>query len=189
MDELKKTLDDKYNYSVTENGALGYRTTTHPLLDLNFAVASLRSAPEQKITQMFRAAFVDNPELALRWLFYSRDVRGGLGERRLFRIIIEDLAKAYPEVICKVIGLIPFYGRYDDLLVLIDSSVRSEVLEMIKTTLEADEAQMELGRPVSLLAKWLQKATPSKLRQTNKKLLLFNCSAGSISKSISAAFI
>lgn len=155
MDELKKTLDDKYNYSVTENGALGYRTTTHPLLDLNFAVASLRSAPEQKITQMFRAAFVDNPELALRWLFYSRDVRGGLGERRLFRIIIEDLAKAYPEVIRKVIGLIPLYGRYDDLLVLIKSSVRSEVLEMIKATLEADEAQMELGRPVSLLAKWL----------------------------------
>lgn len=48
MDELKKTLDDKYNYSVTENGALGYQTTTHPLLDLNFAVSSLRSASEEK---------------------------------------------------------------------------------------------------------------------------------------------
>ena len=48
MDELKKTLDDKYNYSMTENGAFGYRTTTHPLLDLNFAISSLRSASEEK---------------------------------------------------------------------------------------------------------------------------------------------
>lgn len=48
MDELKNTLDDKYNYSMTENGALGYRTTTHPLLDLNFAVSSLRSVSEEK---------------------------------------------------------------------------------------------------------------------------------------------
>ena len=36
MDSLKKTLGDKFNSSVTENGALGYRTTGKKLLDLIF---------------------------------------------------------------------------------------------------------------------------------------------------------
>lgn len=155
MDELKKTLDDKYNYSVTENGALGYQTTTHPLLDLNFAVSSLRSASEEKITQMFRSAFVDNPEIAIKWLFYVRDIRGGLGERRLFRIILDDLAKTYPEVAKRIIALVPIYGRYDDLWDLLDSELHSQLIEMIDEWLKADEAMMELGKPISLLAKWL----------------------------------
>lgn len=155
MDELKNTLDDKYNYSMTENGALGYRTTTHPLLDLNFAVSSLRSVSEEKITQMFRSAFVDDPRSAIKWLFYARDIRGGLGERRLFRIIINDMARTYPDLARKVLYLIPVYGRYDDMWDLLDTDLRSDVITMIANVLKFDEAQMELGRPVTLLAKWL----------------------------------
>lgn len=155
MDELKKVLDDKYNYSMTENGALGYRTTTHPLLDLNFAVSSLRSASEDKIAQMFRSAFVDDPEIAVKWLFYARDVRGGLGERRLFRIILEDLAQTYPEVAKRILTLVPIYGRYDDLWELLDSELSDQVIELIAECLKTDEAMMELGKPITLLAKWL----------------------------------
>ena len=157
MSELKNQLDDKYNVSVTENGAIGYRTTTHPLLDLNFAVASLRSESEQKITKMFRSAFVEDPELAIKWLFYARDVRGGLGERRLFRVILEDLCFTYPEVADKILSLIPIYGRYDDLVQLATGEwkYRDKVVDILKAQLESDLAQMEIGRPVSLLAKWM----------------------------------
>lgn len=155
MDELKKTLDDKYNYSMTENGAFGYRTTTHPLLDLNFAISSLRSASEEKITQMFRSAFVTDPRSAIKWLFYVRDVRGGLGERRLFRTVINDMARLYPDLVKKVLHLVPVYGRYDDMWDLLDTNLRSDVINMIANVLKFDEAQMELGRPVTLLAKWL----------------------------------
>ena len=157
MSELKNQLDDKYNVSVTENGAIGYRTTTHPLLDLNFAVASLRSESEQKITKMFRSAFVEDPELAIKWLFYARDVRGGLGERRLFRVILEDLCFTYPEVADKILSLIPIYGRYDDLIQLATGEwkYRDKVVDILKAQLESDLAQMEIGRPVSLLAKWM----------------------------------
>lgn len=157
MSELKNQLDDKYNVSVTENGAIGYRTTTHPLLDLNFAVASLRSESEQKITKMFRSAFVEDPELAIKWLFYARDVRGGLGERRLFRVILEDLCFTYPEVADKILSLIPIYGRYDDLIQLATGEWKyhDKVVDILKAQLESDLAQMEIGRPVSLLAKWM----------------------------------
>ena len=164
MSELKNQLDDKYNVSVTENGAIGYRTTTHPLLDLNFAVASLRSESEQKITKMFRSAFVEDPELAIKWLFYARDVRGGLGERRLFRVILEDLCFTYPEVADKILSLIPIYGRYDDLIQLATGEwkYRDKVVDILKAQLESDLAQMEIGRPVSLLAKWMPSVNAGK---------------------------
>ena len=49
MDAIKETLNEDMNYSMTENGALGYCTTGKSLLDLNFSVSSLRSASEQEI--------------------------------------------------------------------------------------------------------------------------------------------
>ncbi len=99
IERLESTLQGEFNVSVTENMALGYKTTGKSLLDLNFALASLRGRSEQEITDM------------------ARDVRGGLGERRLFRVIFEYLARNNEEVpVGKLIGLIPEYGRYDDLL-------------------------------------------------------------------------
>ena len=54
MDGVKDTLvNGSDNVSVTENGAVGYRTTGRSLLDLNFAVASLRNASEQDISKRF----------------------------------------------------------------------------------------------------------------------------------------
>ena len=85
MDGIKSTLNNECNVSVTENGAVGFRTTGKALLDLNFAVASLRSASEHDISQRFTKAFFEDKLMAMKWLFYARDVRGGLGERRLFR--------------------------------------------------------------------------------------------------------
>ena len=80
--ELKK----RENTSVTENGAIGYKTSNSALLDLNFAVSSLRHSDEEEIIQLFDRAFYENKEYALKWLFFARDIREGIGERRLFRI-------------------------------------------------------------------------------------------------------
>ena len=80
---IKKELD---NRSITENGAVGYRTSGHALLDLNYQVSSLRNADPVVIERLFEEAFHENPAYALKWLFFARDIRGGLGERRLFRI-------------------------------------------------------------------------------------------------------
>ena len=41
MDHLTETLKTDSNLSITENGAIGYRTTGKKLLDMNFAVSSL----------------------------------------------------------------------------------------------------------------------------------------------------
>lgn len=60
MDGIKSTLNNECNVSVTENGAVGFRTTGKALLDLNFAVASLRSASEHDISQRFTKAFFED---------------------------------------------------------------------------------------------------------------------------------
>ncbi len=82
----------------TENGAIGYQTTGKALVDLNFAVASLRNESETQIVKRFLPAFYEDRLLAVKWLFFLRDVRGGLGERRTFRILMKYLATSFPEL-------------------------------------------------------------------------------------------
>ena len=111
---LKNTLNSEVSY--TENGAVGYKTSGKALLDLNFSVSSLRKASKETIENKFSAAFFESPVYAVKWLFFARDVRGGMGERRIFRICFAWLANTRPEVVKKLIPLVAEYGRFDDLL-------------------------------------------------------------------------
>ena len=97
MEKLHIVLDNCVK--LTENGALGYETTGKALVDLNFAVASLRNQDEEEIVKRFIPAFYEDRMLAMKWLFFLRDVRGGLGERRTFRVIMKYLAKCFPEMV------------------------------------------------------------------------------------------
>ena len=168
MNAMKETLNEDMNISVTENGAIGYRTSGKELLDLNFAVASLRSASEATIINKFKKAFCEDPILAMKWLFYCRDAREGLGERRLFRVVIADLVKSNPEMVLPVIKLIAEYGRWDDLWCLLDNKESAKVIyELVDKQLEADVHNMMDGKPISLLAKWMPSANASS-NQTKK---------------------
>lgn len=156
VNALKNTLNNEFNVSVTENGALGYRTTGKELLDLNFAVASLRKMNETEVANRFKKAFCENKILAVKWLFYARDIREGLGERRLFRVVLKDLALSNPEMIIPVINLIPEYGRYDDLWCLLDNAeTASVVYKLVNDQFVKDLENMKNNKSISLLAKWL----------------------------------
>ena len=115
MNAVKNTLNEDFNYSVTENGALGYRTSGKELVDLNFAVSSMRGMSEENIYNKFTKAYFEDKMMALRWLFFARDVRGGLGERRLFRVILKNMAKDDVDIVKHLAPLVSEYGRYDDL--------------------------------------------------------------------------
>ena len=143
------------NGSVTENGAVGYRTTTKPLLDLNFQVSSLRAREEAYIVQEFVKAFQESPRYAVKWLFFVRDILQGLGERRTFRVCLKYLAVSQPKIARAVLAYVPEYGRYDDMLVLLDTPLAGDVAALYKKQLDRDLAAMEAGKPVSLLGKWL----------------------------------
>jgi hypothetical protein len=99
----------------------------------------------------------------MKALFYTRDVRGGQGERDTFKKIIKQLAFTHPDVLAKNINLIPFYGRYDDLLVLLDTPLEKLTMTIIRAQLLAD---IDSEQP-SLLAKWLPSENASS-RETQR---------------------
>ena len=169
---LNELLDGDNNVSVTENGAIGYRTTGKSLLDINFAVASLRSASEQDIIRRFTNAFMEDSILAVKWLFFARDVRGGLGERRLFREAFKVIEDNMPEKVPALIHLIPEYGRFDDMWPLLDTRFRQEVVSYVSMMLSSDMTNCTLGKPISLLAKWLPSANASSAQTIHYAKLL-----------------
>lgn len=162
-DEMKRTLGDEFNYSITENGALGYNTSQNELLDLNFQVSSLRNMPEDEISKKFMTAFYQDKIHAMKWLFFLRDIRGGLGERRSFRVIFEELSKSHPDIAIKLLPIIAEYGRWDDVLGLIcygntDTlfpEFYQAIVELVSITLMKDLASMHDNKSCSLLAKWM----------------------------------
>lgn len=161
-DAMKDELLDSSNISVTENGAVGYRTTGKNLLDINFAVSSLRSQSDAEIISRFKKAFFEDKVLAMKWLFFARDVRGGLGERRLFRVAMSFVADYEPEIVVKLLPLIAEYGRYDDMWELLDDEkLRPHVMNYISFQLGSDMAGMAKHLPISLLAKWLPSVNAS----------------------------
>ena len=115
---------------------------------------------ESKNIRNVQASILEDPVIAMKWLFYLRDIRGGLGERRSFRAIIRGLASNNDydnevKYVQAVFRYIPEYGRYDDLLVLLDTPLKNDVLDFIEETLNKDIENMHKGKNVTLLAKWL----------------------------------
>ena len=173
LNAIKGTLNNEYNVSVTENGAVGYRTSGKELLDLNFAVASLRGMSEENIVKRFKKAFCEDNILAMKWLFYARDIRQGLGERRLFRVVLADLVNTNPEMVIPVINLIPEYGRFDDLWCLLDNPESAKaVYQIVDKQLTEDWRNMSANKSISLLAKWMPSinASSPKTKEYGKKL-------------------
>ena len=160
MNDLEKQLNNEKQ--LTENGAVGYRTSGKELLDLNFAVSSMRNWDENEICKAYIKAYYENPLLAVKWLFYLRDIRGnGMGERRAFRICFKWLVENHFDNVMALVELIPEYGRYDDWMCLLDSKAGEVVSVQIKKQLETDICNMEQGREISLLAKWLPSCNAS----------------------------
>lgn len=171
--DFVNALRNEMNYNMTENGAVGFRTTGKELLDLNFAVASLRKMSDEEVAKRFMKAFCENKMLAMKWLFYARDARQGIGERRLFRVVMKHLVESNPEMIIPVINLIPEYGRYDDLWCLLDNEESAKVVyQIVDKQLKEDWDNMSAGKPISLTSKWMPSinASSKKTKEYGKKL-------------------
>lgn len=154
-------LKKQANLTRTENGASTYVSTCSFCLDLFATIGALRREPEDEIRARFLSAYAEDPDLAMKILFFARDVRGGLGERRVFRVLLRWLAENEPASLERNLPFIAEFGRFDDLLCLMDSPCEKTVLAYIKEQLAADLAALERGDSVSLLAKWLPSVNAS----------------------------
>lgn len=154
-------LKQEANKAVTENGAATHITTESDCLDLFATIGALRRESDSEIEARFIRAFTENRDIAMKLLFFARDIRGGLGERRVFKVILNWLAKNEPSTVRKNLTYVAEYGRYDDLLCLMDTPCEKDMLDVIKVQFEADNAALNNGGEVSLLAKWMPSVNAS----------------------------
>lgn len=154
-------LKNELNRTLTENGAETYKSTLSDCLDFFATVGALRRESDGEIIARFLRAFAEDRDVAVKILFYARDVRGGLGERRVFRLILRWLAQKAPDTVRKNLCYVAEYGRFDDLLTLVGTPVQNDLYAYIKDQLESDLRAMENGGEVSLLAKWLPSVNTS----------------------------
>lgn len=159
---FSEVMREESKWTKTENGADAKNTTDSALLDMFATIGSMRSRSEDEIIKKFELAFQEDPLGAMRCLFYTRDIRGnGLGERRVFRVLIPYIAKKHTSEMIKTLGFVAEYGRWDDFYSLIGTPVEDNMWEGVKNQLSYDGKAMEDGKPCSLLAKWLKKADAS----------------------------
>lgn len=142
FDELQKNIDGINQMQRTENGAVGYKSTGHKLLDMNYSIPKYRKAAESEIIADFEQAYREDGLNAILWMFYARDVRGGLGERRLFRILLRWLCTNENRA-RQVLNQVAEYGRWDDLIYATKGTpVWRDTVEIIKAQLVADYGAM-----------------------------------------------
>ena len=132
--------------SRTENGMVTNSTSLNNCVDLFFQIGAMRGQDKTRLINAFTKAFGENPLTAMKLLFWARDVRGGAGERQIFKDIIEYLANNRTEVMRKNIHLISEFGRWDDILTLIGTPLEKAALEVISKGLSDKNG---------LCAKWM----------------------------------
>jgi hypothetical protein len=174
---LREGLESQSVWTKTENGNDALNTTGNALVNLFGVIGALRSADETRITTLFAEAYKEDPLLATKMLFYARDIRGGLGERQTFRTILKYAANHHPEAISENIYLIPEYGRFDDWYELIDTPLEDQMWKCMKSVFDSDLKNMEAGKPVTLLAKWMKTADSSQ-SETRKLGIKTACKLG-----------
>lgn len=143
MNALAQAIGKEVVKTTTTNGAVTFSTSTNYLVDFFFMGGASRNKSEQDLTELFDKSFSENPDLALKILFYIRDIRGGLGERKAFRTILKHLSLSKPTVASNLINKVAEFGRWDDLWCLLETPVKGKVIEVVKETSD------------QLLYKWL----------------------------------
>lgn len=171
-------LQKEANYTETLNGAKTHRSAGDACLDMFSTAGALRYNTVNEQIRRFDRAYIENPELAMKLLFHIRDIRGGMGERELFRTLIRHTAKTWPRSAKKNVQYIAEFGRWDDLMCLMGTKAEREVVAVIRAQLDKDLEALkarEAGNKdaqISLLAKWLPSSNTSSARTRGQARVL-----------------
>lgn len=138
------------NVARTTNGMKALKSTLSNTTDLFFKIGASRG---KNITSQFEKAYGENREMSLRVAQWARDVRGGAGERELFRQVLKYLEKNNKDDLLgtRIMQNTAEIGRWDDLLIFEDADVKAKAYGMIREALEAGNG---------LCAKWMPRKGP-----------------------------
>ena len=147
----------RQNDTVTENGMATNSSSLNHCVDLFFTIGAMRGQDKDRLIRNFSLALLEDPTRAMKILFWARDVRGGAGERQVFRDVMKYLAEGHTDFLRKNIPYISEFGRWDDLLTLVGTKLEGEALTQVRWGLEVKNG---------LCAKWMPRKGPvaAKLR-------------------------
>ena len=126
----------------TANGMKARKSTANANVDLFYKIGASRG---KNITGEFTAAYVENSDVALRIAQWARDVRGGAGERQIFRDLLVHLEKTDPDAALALLKKVPEVGRWDDIFVFSTPALKTAAYTMLGDALRAHNG---------LAAKW-----------------------------------
>jgi hypothetical protein len=132
--------------TTTENGMVTNSSSMNDCVNLFFQIGAMRGQDEDRLINTFVKAYEEDALVAMKILFWSRDVRGGAGERSIFRTVAKYLANNRTESMRKNLSLISEFGRWDDLLTFVGTPLESEALGLISDALKSGN---------KLAAKWM----------------------------------
>jgi hypothetical protein len=133
--------------TITENGMTTNSSSLKHCVNLFFQIGAMRGVSKDKLFAKVSKAFNEDSLTTIRIIFWARDVRGGAGERQIFRDCLLWLCDNHRKVLHKNIHLISEYGRWDDVLTLVGTqNCWDSALDLVKTALENKDG---------LCAKWM----------------------------------
>ncbi len=175
LEKLKTEADG----SRTLNGAKTHGSTGDACLDFFAVSGGMRYRKPADQISLFDRAYIETPDLAMKLLFHLRDIREGMGERKLFRTLLRHVAFTWPESAGKNAGCIAEFGRWDDVLCLLGTPAGKQAADTIRKQLAADEAALKRREAgvedahISLLAKWMpsDNASSPRTRKAARRLM------------------
>ena len=144
--------------TTTENGMTTNSSSLNACVDLFFTIGAMRGQEKERLLRNFSLAYHEDPTRTMKILFWARDVREGAGERQIFKDIIVHLAENHDLSLRPNLSLIPFFGRWDDLLALEGTLLESEVFSLIAEALSAGD---------KLCAKWMPRKGKTSVKLRN----------------------
>ena len=138
--------------TMTENGMTTNSSSLNHCVNLFFQIGAMRGMDKKRLLAKVSKAFNEDPLTTIKIIFWARDVRGGAGERQIFRDCLLWLCDNHRDVLNKNIHLISEYGRWDDVLTLVGTmNCWESALDLIKTALDNEDG---------LCAKWMPRKGP-----------------------------
>jgi len=125
----------------TLNGMKSFDSSKSALVDLFFSIGASRG---KDLSKEFFKAMKENETLALRLLLWSRDIRGGAGEREVVRTILLSLEKNYPEALDRVLPHLAEFGRWDDLLIFKTRAAKNKAFTLIGDAIRKGQIAKQL---------------------------------------------
>jgi hypothetical protein len=108
------TAIQKTSMTTTANGDITHATSANVFVDLFYKLGASRANPESLVPE-FTAALATDLGIAVRLLLWARDVRGGAGERAVFKVLAKEAINAMTaDQAARFVKKIPEVGRWDD---------------------------------------------------------------------------